>query len=60
MGLWNLAVVVPQAVAPLLATGVLAATKTIHAHAAASIALGLASVEIIAGAGWIWRVARTT
>jgi MFS family permease len=59
MALWNLAIVVPQAVAPLLATAVLVATHTIRVPEAPSIALGLACIEMIAGAGWIWRVPRS-
>jgi MFS family permease len=59
MAIWNLAVLIPQAVAPFLATAVLVATKTIHAAGAPSIALGLACVEMFVGAAWIWRVPRT-
>lgn len=58
MGLWNLAIVVPQVVAPALTTVVLAhfavADPTVAPRAAFALALG----ETLLGVAWLWRLPR--
>lgn len=56
MALWNLAVVAPQILAPLLATVLLARLGALTSALGPRIAFGLAGIEIIAGILWIWRL----
>ncbi len=57
MGLWNLAVVLPQVVAPALTTLVLQRVGA-AGPAAPRIAFGLAVVESLLGVAWLWRLSR--
>jgi MFS family permease len=57
MGIWNLAVIVPQIVAPALTTAVLgrlALTGAAGPRAAFALALG----ETLVGIAWLWRLPR--
>jgi MFS family permease len=56
MGVWNLALLIPQMVAPLLATAVLTLLHALHSGAAPRIAFILAACEVAAGVAWIWRL----
>lgn len=58
MGIWNLAIVVPQIIAPALTTAVLQAVRVGTGHEAPRIAFGLAVVEALVGAAWLWRLPR--
>lgn len=53
MGVWNLAIIIPQSAAPALATLVLHA---LHRTGAPRPAFALAAVEVTLGLAWIWRV----
>ncbi|HEV3092852.1 MAG TPA: MFS transporter [Candidatus Cybelea sp.] len=59
MGIWNLAIVGPQIIAPALTTFVLAA---VHASAGGrfgpQVAFTLALGETLLGAAWLWRLPR--
>lgn len=58
MGIWNLAIVLPQIAAPAITTTVLA---QLHLHAgsiAPRVAFGLALGETLAGISWLWRLPR--
>ncbi len=56
MAVWNLAVVIPQVLAPLLATAVLVRAGELAGPNGPRIAFGLAAVEIACGVAWIWRL----
>lgn len=56
MGVWNLAQILPQIVAPLIATAVLSALHALHSDAAARIAFIVAVCEVCVGIAWIWRL----
>ena len=56
MGVWNLAQILPQIVAPLIATAVLSALHALHSDSAARIAFVVAVFEVSAGVAWIWRL----
>ncbi|HEX4013619.1 MAG TPA: MFS transporter [Candidatus Cybelea sp.] len=56
MGIWNLAIVVPQILAPALTTAVLAALRLGAGHSASRVAFALALVETLVGAAWLWRL----
>jgi MFS family permease len=58
MAIWNIAVVGPQMVAPLLVTALLARLGTQSSAAGPRHAFVLASAEILLGALWIWRLPR--
>ncbi len=58
MAIWNIAVVGPQTVAPLLATVLLTRLGTLHTAQGPRDAFTLASAEIFVGALWIWRLPR--
>ncbi len=60
MGVWNLALLVPQIAAPLIATGVLSAAHALGGGSAARIAFEIAAVEVAAGIAWIWRLPAST
>jgi len=59
MGIWNLAVVLPQVVAPALTTAVLQHVARGGATAAPATAFILALGESLIGAAWLWRIPRT-
>jgi MFS family permease len=56
--IWNVAVVGPQMVAPVITTLVLSATRTLQTPAGPRVAMLVAAVEIVAGAAWIWRLSK--
>jgi hypothetical protein len=56
MALWNLAVVGPQMLAPLVATTLLFRLHTLGNGAGPRDALVLAGAETLIGALWIWRL----
>jgi MFS family permease len=56
MALWNLAVVGPQMLAPVVATVLLARLGALHSPAGPRDALLLAGAEMLMGAFWIWRL----
>ncbi|HKU67799.1 MAG TPA: MFS transporter [Candidatus Baltobacteraceae bacterium] len=56
MGIWNLALLFPQILAPLLANAVLARMHALQSPRAADIAFGLAAIEVLGGILWIWRL----
>jgi MFS family permease len=56
MGMWNLAVLIPQILAPIIATATLSALHALQSSAAPRIAFLLAACEVAAGIAWIWRL----
>lgn len=56
MGIWNLALLLPQIAAPAAATAVLAALHALNTPDAPRIALVLAACETLIGVAWIWRL----
>ena len=56
MGIWNLALLIPQIAAPLLATTVLSSLHLLQQSVAPRIAFVLAAVEVLGGVAWIWRL----
>jgi MFS family permease len=56
MGIWNLALLIPQLVAPLIATMLLAALHQLQSSSAPHIAFMLAGFEVLAGTAWFWRI----
>jgi hypothetical protein len=59
MGLWNLALLLPQILAPLIATAVLARVHALQSDNAARISFTLAALEVLCGIAWIWRLPAT-
>jgi hypothetical protein len=58
MGVWNLAVVLPQIVAPALTTLVLARLGLGAGAAGPRVAFSLALGETLLGIAWLWRLSR--
>lgn len=58
MGIWNLAVVLPQIVAPALTTLVLTRFNLAAAASGPRVAFGLACGETLLGIAWLWRLSR--
>lgn len=56
MGVWNLALLVPQIVAPLIATAVIATMHLLPSPHAPRVAFIVAACEVLAGITWIWRL----
>ena len=56
MGIWNLAVVGPQMLAPVIATTVLTRAHVIATSVGPRVAFAIASAEILFGVIWIWRL----
>jgi MFS family permease len=56
MGIWNLAIVLPQIAAPALTTLVLQHFALALSPSAPRVAFGLALVETLAGIAWLWRL----
>ncbi len=59
MGMWNLALLLPQIVAPLIATALLSSLHSMNSPSAPRIAFLLAAVEVSCGIAWIWRLPST-
>ncbi|HTU71115.1 MAG TPA: MFS transporter [Candidatus Baltobacteraceae bacterium] len=59
MAVWNLAVVGPQLLAPLVASLLLSRLGTLNSGAGPRDAMLLASAELLIGTGWIWRLPLT-
>ncbi len=59
MGIWNLAIVVPQIVAPALTTAVLQRLGEAASPAGPRVAFTLALGETLLGAAWLWRLSRS-
>lgn len=59
MGIWNLALLFPQILAPLIANAVLARLHALQSANAARIAFVLAAIEVLCGIAWIWRLPAT-
>ncbi len=60
MGVWNLAIVLPQIVAPALTTVVLQRLGLALGPEAPRVAFGLALGETLIGIAWLWRLSRCT
>lgn len=58
MGVWNLAIVLPQIFAPALTTAVLQRLAVTGGPEAPRIAFALALVETSVGIAWLWRLSR--
>lgn len=58
MGVWNLAIVIPQVVAPALTTAVLQGLVVTGGALAPRVALSLALGETFVGTLWLWRLPR--
>lgn len=58
MGIWNLAIVGPQIVAPALTTLVLVQLKLANQPSAPRVAFALALMETSLGIAWLWRLSR--
>jgi MFS family permease len=56
MGIWNLAIVVPQIVAPALTTAVLQELHLSGGRGGPQVAFALALGETLLGAAWLWRL----
>lgn len=56
MGIWNLALIIPQILAPIIATAVLTAMHALQQNSAPRIAFTVAAFEVLAGIAWIWRL----
>jgi len=56
MGIWNLAVILPQIVAPALTTAVLARLTLAASAAGPKTAFALAAIETLVGVAWLWRL----
>lgn len=56
MAVWNLALIVPQIVAPALTTGILRTFGLLHSPNATHAAFVLATFEVLAGATWLLRL----
>lgn len=59
MGVWNLALLVPQILAPLLATAALASVHALNSSGAPRTAFVLAALETLVGIAWIRRLPAT-
>jgi len=59
MGVWNLALLLPQILAPLIATAMLDQLHALQSANGARIAFAIAAVEVSCGVAWIWRLPAT-
>lgn len=59
MGVWNLALILPQIVAPALTTAVLAKLGIAGGTQGPRAAFVLALIETLAGIAWLWRLSRS-
>jgi MFS family permease len=60
MGVWNLAIVLPQIAAPALTTFVLSRTATTGGPQGPRLAFALALLETLLGIAWLWRLSRSS
>ncbi len=58
MGIWNLAVVGPQIVAPALTTLILVRLNVLNQPSAPRVAFAVALMETSLGIAWLWRLSR--
>jgi hypothetical protein len=58
MGIWNLAIVLPQIIAPALTTVVLQGLRLGAGNQGPRVAFALALCETLVGAAWLWRLPR--
>ena len=58
MGVWNLAIVLPQIAAPAFTTAVLQHLGLTGGGLAPRVAFGLALGETLIGIAWLWRLSR--
>ena len=58
MGIWNLAVVLPQIIAPAFTTLVLQHLGPALGAQSPRVAFGLALGETLVGIAWLWRLSR--
>lgn len=56
MGIWNLAIVLPQIAAPALTTLVLARLSLTGGAQAPRVAFAMALIETLVGIAWLWRL----
>ena len=56
MGIWNLALLIPQIAAPAIVTGVLSSLRALQSTEAPRIAFAIAVIEVLAGILWIRRL----
>jgi MFS family permease len=56
MGIWNLALLLPQILAPLVATAVLASVHALQSPQGARVAFVAAAAEVICGIAWLRRL----
>ena len=56
MGIWNLAVALPQIIAPAVTAPLVAAVDAHHAGAGPRVAFALVIVEFAVGAAWLWKL----
>lgn len=59
MGLWNLALLIPQILAPRIVSAALWRLHALESPNAARIAFVIAAVEVLCGIAWIWRLPAT-
>lgn len=59
MGVWNLALILPQLVAPWLTTAVLQALAVASSSQGPRWAFGLAVCETLLGIAWLWRLSHS-
>lgn len=59
MGIWNIATVVPQIFAPLLAAPLVLYGNSLTPGAGPRLAMAAAAAAFVAGTAWIWRLPRT-
>jgi MFS family permease len=58
MGIWNLALILPQIAAPLITTWVLGRLSLLGSAQGPRVAFGLAVGETVLGIAWLWRLSR--
>lgn len=56
MGVWNLALILPQIIAPSLTTALLSLLRVLNAASASHFAFVFAMCEVCAGMLWVWRL----
>lgn len=59
MGVWNLALILPQIVAPALTTAVLARLQIAAGSQGPRVAFVMALIETLVGIAWLWRLSRS-